>query len=311
MRAVFRGGASRIIRPSILICLLAASLLASCSSAGNSYVNEPPGDAAAELLAEEAVRQFKQLEDKYGARLGVYAMDTGTGLTIEHRSDERFAYASTFKALAAGAVLMQNTMEQLDEIITYTEDELVTYSPITEKHVDTGMTLKDLCDAAIRYSDNTAGNLLLRKLGGPEGFQASLEQMGDTTTKPARFELELNNFRPGDIRDTSTPKALATTLQALTVGKLLTADKRDLLVGWLQHNTTGDELIRAGVPEDWVVGDKTGLASYGTRNDIAVLMPPGEDPVILAIMTRYDTEDADYNNALVAEAARITVEVMK
>ncbi|MGV3466757.1 MAG: class A beta-lactamase [Heyndrickxia sp.] len=257
-------------------------------------------------------RKFVQLEKKFDARLGVYAIDTGTNRTIAYRPDERFAYASTYKVLAGGAVLQQNSMDKLDEVIHYTKDDLVSYSPITEQHVDTGMTLKEICEAAIRYSDNTAGNLLLEKLGGPKGFEKSLREIGDKVTKSDRSETELNEASPGDKRDTSTPRALANSLKAFTVNNnVLPSDKRTILIDWMRGNTTGDKLIRAGAPKGWVVGDKSGAGSYGTRNDIAIVWPPNRKPIIIVILSTRDTKDAIYNDALIENAAKVAFKALR
>lgn len=256
-------------------------------------------------------RKFAQLEKKFDARLGVYAIDTGTNKTITYRPDERFAYASTYKALAAGAVLQQYSMAQLDEVIHYSKNDLVSYSPITEQHIDTGMSLKEICEAAIRYSDNTAGNLLFHKLGGPSGFEESLRQIGDHVTIANRFETELNEAIPGDLRDTSTPRALATSLKAFTLSDLLPAKKRVILTDWMKGNTTGDKLIRAGAPKGWEVGDKSGAGSYGTRNDIAIVWPPNREPIIIAILSSRDTKDATYNDELIARAAKLVFKALK
>ncbi|MEK3889406.1 class A beta-lactamase [Bacillus sp. FSL K6-3431] len=255
--------------------------------------------------------KFAQLENDFDARLGVYAIDMGSNKTIEYRPEERFAFTSTYKALAAAIVLKQNTMEELKEVITYTEDDLVSYSPVTEKHVGTGMTLMDISEAAVRYSDNTAGNLLFNELGGPEGFEQALRQIGDDITQADRYEPELNEFTPGDPRDTSTPKALATSLGAFAVGDILSDDKRELFTDWLLGNATGDTLIRAGSPEDWEVGDKSGAGSYGTRNDIAVVFPKNREPIVIAIMSRHDTENAKYDDALIANAAEVALNALK
>lgn len=261
------------------------------------------------MTSRITIKKFVQLEKKFDARLGVYAIDTGTNKTIAYRPNERFAYASTYKVLAAAAVLKKNSIEKLNEVIHYSKDDLVTYSPITEKHVDTGMSLKEISEAAIRYSDNTAGNILLQQLGGPKGFEKSLKQIGDHVTKANRFETDLNSAVPGDIRDTSTAKALATDLKAFTVDNTLT--KRTILTDWMRGNATGDELIRAGAPIGWEVGDKSGAGSYGTRNDIAIVWPPNRAPIILAILSNRFTKDAHYDNALIAEAAKVVLNDLK
>lgn len=275
---------------------------------------EKTTEPSSQKEAEESTdldETFATIESDYDARVGVYAIDTGSDQTIDYRSEERFAFASTYKALAAALVLKQNSMEELEEIITYTEDDLVSYSPITEKHVDTGMTLAELSEAAVRTSDNTAGNLLFEELGGPEQFQKSLREIGDDVTQSDRYETALNEFTPGNTRDTSTPVALATSLQGFAVGDLLTDDKRARLLDWMKGNATGDTLIRAGAPEGWTVADKSGAGRYGTRNDIAVVWPPDREPIILAIMTRHDTEDAEYDDALIAEVAEATLNALK
>ncbi|WP_420720174.1 class A beta-lactamase Bla1 [Bacillus cereus] len=256
-------------------------------------------------------KEFSQLEKKFDARLGVYAIDTGTNRTISYRPNERFAYASTYKALAAGVLLQQNSIDKLNEVINYTKDDLVEYSPVTEKHVDSGMTLGEIVEAAVRSSDNTAGNILLNKIGGPKGYEKALRQMSDRVTMADRFEAELNEAIPGDIRDTSTAKAIATNLKAFTVGNALPAHKRNILTEWMKGNATGDKLIRAGVPTDWVVGDKSGAGSYGTRNDIAIVWPPNKAPIIIAILSSKDEKEDTYDNQLIAEAAKVVINALR
>ncbi|MCM3245187.1 class A beta-lactamase [Cytobacillus firmus] len=303
--SVFSKNRLKAVRLVSLVLLLA---LTGC--ANGSYQSDV---SAAENSKETSVntkQKFKKLEKEFDARLGVYAYDTGTKKTITYRSNERFAYASTFKPLAAAILLQRKSLEEMNEIITYTSDDLVTYSPVTEKHVKTGMTLRELCEAAIRFSDNTAGNLILEELGGPEGFEAALKEMGDTVTKPERFETDLNEAEPGDIRDTSTPEALAASLQKVLIGHFLTEEKRNILTEWMRGNVTGDPLIRAGVPSGWEVADKSGAAGFGTRNDIAIVWPPNREPIIMTILSSRDSKDAEYDNALIAEAAEMAIKAL-
>jgi beta-lactamase class A len=252
--------------------------------------------------------RFSALERRYDARLGVVALEVDTGRVVAHRPDERFAFASTIKALQVGALLRTATDADLDRVVRWTEDDLVTYSPITEQHVADGLTVRELADAAVRYSDNTAANLLFDELGGPAGLTAELGRIGDTTTTSVREEPDLNTAVPGDPRDTSTPRALARSLASYTLGCVLTPDRRAELVDLLVRNTTGDALVRAGAPDGWTIGDKTGSASYGTRNDIAVAWPPaGSDrsPVVIAVLTSGDEVDDPTHDALVADATRV------
>lgn len=251
--------------------------------------------------------EFEALETEFDARLGVYAIDTATGAEVSFRADERFAYASTFKALAAAAVLQKNTAAGMQRVVTFTSDDLITYSPVTELRIDGGMTLLEIADAAVRFSDNTAGNLLLDELGGPGGFDAALAAIGDDTTRAERWEAGLNDAVPGDPRDTTSPRAFATDLREFALGDAMSADKQAVLIEMLKANTTGANLIRAGVPADWVVGDKTGSGGYGVRNDIAIVWPPGRDPIVMAIMSTRDSPGAERYDALIARAATAVV----
>ncbi|MFD7365962.1 MULTISPECIES: class A beta-lactamase [Nocardiopsis] len=290
-----------------LVAALALVPLVGCGTAGEGASEEvSSADALVDVEAE-----FEALEAEYDTRLGVYALDTGSGEEVEFREDERFAFASTFKSLLAGVVLSENSLEEMERVITYDEDALVSHSPITEENVGTGMSLLELCDATVRFSDNAAANLLLEELGGPEGFTESLEELtGDDVTTLDRYETDMSAAVPGDERDTSTPEALAGSLEAFTLGDVLPEDRREVLVDMLVRNTTGDAVIRAGVPEGWVVGDKTGTGGYGTRNDIAVVWPEEGDPIVLAVLSTMEVEDAEPQDSLIAEATEVVVEAL-
>jgi beta-lactamase class A len=298
----------------VSVVLLSCVTLIGCSNS-NTPSESPKQTKQTNPIKQENTGDdsFAKLEKEYDAKLGIYALDTGTNQTVSYRSDDRFAFASTSKSLAVGALLRQNTIEALDERITYTREDLSNYNPITEKHVDRGMTLKELADASVRYSDSTAHNLILKKLGGPSAFEKILREIGDTVTNSERFEPELNEVNPGEKHDTSTPKAIAKTLQSFTLGTVLPSEKRELLVDWMKKkNTTGDKLIRAGVPKGWEVADKTGAGSYGTRNDIAVIWPPNKKPIVLAILSNHDKEDAEYDDKLIADATfKIVLNTLK
>ncbi|ASV67514.1 MULTISPECIES: class A beta-lactamase [Cytobacillus] len=275
---------------------------------GCSKENEVNGG---EVKAEDVSSgKFAQLEEKYGAKLGVYAIDTGNEETVAYQEDERFAYASTFKALAGAVLLKENPISILDEKRMYTKEDLVTYSPITEKYVDEGMTLREIAKAAMQYSDNTAGNLLFAELGGPDQLEEALRAIGDDVTEMDRLETELNEATPGDTRDTSTPKALATNLRIVGLTDELSEEKREIFQEWFKGNTTGDTLIKSGVPTDWIVGDKSGAASYGTRNDIAIVWPPNDEPIVIAILSNKQEKEAEYDDQLIGEATEIVLETL-
>lgn len=266
------------------------------------------GAARAERLAA-AREQLQQLEAEFKGRLGVFALDAGSGEHLGHRADERFPFCSTFKMMLAAAVLGRSVREPrlLQQRLAYSKRDLVSYSPITEKHAGAGMTVAALCEATVQVSDNTAANVLMKRIGGPAAVTAFARSIGDESFRLDRWETELNTAVPGDPRDTTTPQAMARSLQALALGDALPALQRSQLQDWLRGSTTGAQRIRAGVPADWRVGDKTGTGDHGTANDIAVLWPPHRAPVLLTVYTTQPVQDAKPRNEVLASAARIVV----
>lgn len=283
-------------RRTMLLAAAALPLMGACST--------PPRQGRDDSAAEA---QLAQLERTLDGRLGVFVLDTADGAHLGFRANERFPFCSTFKVIVASAILDRSARVPglLRQRVRYAQSELVTYSPVTEKHVADGMTVAELCAAGIQYSDNTSANLLVKMLGGPEGVTAFARAVGDGAFRLDRWETELNSALPGDPRDTTTPEAMARSLQALALGNALQAPSRALLQDWMRGNTTGAARIRAGVPADWRVGDKTGTGDYGSANDIAVLWPPNRAPVVVAIYTTRHQQDAGARGDVVAAAARI------
>ncbi|HWT72512.1 MAG TPA: class A beta-lactamase [Oxalicibacterium sp.] len=267
---------------------------------------------AAEATGEKAKigASLAALEKTLDGRIGLFALDTGSGAQLAYRADERFPFCSTFKVIAAAAVLAKDMQAPglLQRRIRYAQRDLVPYSPITEKHVGDGMTVAALCAAAIQYSDNTAGNLLIDLLGGSAAVTAFARAVGDMQFRLDRRETELNTAIPGDPRDTTTPKAMGQTLQRLALGDALASAQRTQLQDWMRGNTTGDSRIRAGIPSGWQAADKTGTGDYGSANDIAILWPPGRAPVVLAVYTTRHQKDAGARNDVIAQATRIAVD---
>lgn len=261
----------------------------------------------------DAIRNaLADLEKRTGGRLGVSALNTADGRKINYRADERFPFCSTFKIILSGAVLKRSARNEalLQKVIHYEKTDLVSWSPITEKHVADGMCVAALCAAALQYSDNTAANLLMKLLGGPSAVTAYARSIGNASFRLDRHETELNTAIPGDPRDTATPASMTDSLYGLALGNMLPSAQRNQLIDWLLGNTTGDKRIRAGVPGTWQVGDKTGSGNYGTANDIGILWPPGRQPIVLAIYHTQTDAKAKWNDAVIAEAASIVTSAM-
>ncbi|RSZ58422.1 class A beta-lactamase [Massilia atriviolacea] len=287
-------------RRTLLIAGACAPLLAACATA--------PG-AGAGAARSEAQARLAALETAAGGRLGVDAIDTGDGRRLGHRADQRFPMCSTFKAIAAAAILAhgKNVPGWLDQRVRYGKADLVSYSPLTEKHVDAGMTIGELCAATIQYSDNAAANLLMKLIGGPDGVTGFARSVGDTVFRLDRWETELNTAIPGDPRDTSTPAAMASLLRRVALDDGLPAAQRDQLQNWMRGNTTGDTRIRAGVPAGWAVADKTGTGAYGSSNDIGIVFPPQGAPVVLALYYTQADPQAKANSEILAAATKVVM----
>ena len=249
-----------------------------------------------------------QLEARYGGRLGVVAVNSGTGARLAYRPSERFAMCSTFKVLLVGAVLARadSREERLDRHVVYGKTDLLEYAPVTRTNVRLGfMTVKALCEAAIEYSDNTAANLLLRAIGGPDRVTTYARSLGDSRTRLDRTEPSLNSAIPGDERDTTTPGAMVANLQKLLTGSALSLPSQRKLRSWLSGCRTGTACIRAGVPASWRAGDKTGSGAHATRNDIAVLYPPSRSPVFVAAYYTGSSASSEARDGILAEVGRI------
>lgn len=286
---------------------------------GCARPSEPVKAAPAQTLTvprEQAGAQLRlqlaQLEREIGGRLGLAALNTATGARVEARADERFAMCSTFKLTLVSAVLarVDAGQEQLERRIAFGESALLEYAPVTREHLaEGGMSVDALCAAAITRSDNTAANLLLETVGGPPGLTAYFRSLGDSVTRLDRNEPLLNTALPDDPRDTTTPRAMLATMNAILVGNALSAASRTRLCDWLVATTTGLNRLRAGFNTKFRAGDKTGTGENGATNDLAVVWPSGSPagngPVLIAAYTMGSSASTEQIGAGLSRAARL------
>lgn len=267
----------------------------------------------ADALADPAPAPgFAALERELDGEIGVAAIDGASGRSVGHRQERRFPLCSTFKVVLAAALLARAGREPglLDKRLRLPKKDFVSYSPVTGTHVDGEMSVAALCATALQYSDNTAGNALLREFGGPAELTRYARSLGDTRFRLDRWETALNSALPGDERDTTTPLAMAHTLRRLLLLDGLAPAGQARLLDWMLGNTTGGTRIRAGVPAGWRVADKTGTGDYGSANDVGVVYPPGRPPIVLAIYTRRPVKDAEARSDIVARAAAIALRAL-
>lgn len=251
--------------------------------------------------------RLARIEKRCGGRMGVALLDTGSGQILGHRMDEPFPMCSTFKVLAVAAVLarVDDGSEHLQRSVPVRQADIIEHAPVTSKHIGSGMTVAELCEATIMVSDNTAANLLLNSLGGPGAVTAFARRIEDPHTRLDRIEPMLNEATPGDLRDTTTPRAMAQDLNSLVRGSALSATSRALLKNWMVQCKTGDNKIRSAFTKDCLVADKTGSGDQNTSNDIGIIWPGNQAPFVLAIyLTGCKFDSADQQSAIIAEATR-------
>ena len=244
--------------------------------------------AASDSMANElgAPASLSAIEQTIGGRLGVFVVDTATQKTIEHRPDERFAMCSTFKWLLAAQFLHQVDLGTVrpQEQVPFDRGDLLDYSRVSKSKVQEGrIALSEAAAAAVTFSDNTAANLLLKRLGGPPALTRYARGLGDAVTRLDRQEPGLNENALGDLRDTTSPRAMVSLLQAVFLGDALSTRSREQLLGWLRSSATGYARLRAGLPRDWRVGDKTGTGGNGAFNTVGIAIPPGREPLLFAV----------------------------
>jgi beta-lactamase class A len=265
-----------------------------------------PAHATQKNLEQAPDPSWAAIEAESGGRLGIAVLDTATGRFDGHRLGERFPMCSTFKWLAAALALQRVDagLERLDRRVAVRREMLVSHSPVSERHVGgNGMSIAELCEAAVLVSDNAAANLLLASFGGPAAITRYARTLGDTQTRLDRTEPALNEARPGDPRDTTTPRSMAIALQSALLGTALSEASRARLVAWMEAVRTGTDRLRDGLPPDWRVADKTGTGARGTTNDVAVVWPPNRAPLVITAYLTDSQADAKRLNAALAAVA--------
>jgi beta-lactamase class A len=299
-----------LIAAAAVACERAAAGTDTASSAGGAEAVGAEGVAsstAGAAHATGAAGRIAALEKRQGGRLGVFAVNTATGRHLEHRSGERFAMCSTFKFLAAAAILQRvdRGKDHLDRSIEYGESDLLEYAPVSKEHVKEGrMVLADVCAAAVQWSDNTAANLLLQILGGPQGVTAFISKLGDNVTHLDRTEPALNVVGPGETHDTTTPASMVGLLSTVLFGQVLSPDSRARLEGWMLDAKVGEHRIPAGLPPGWRIAHKTGTWS-NQANDVGVVWPPNRAPIIVATFYVRDGTPPEQREGMLRDVGRI------
>ncbi len=262
------------------------------------------------LMAQDdnLLTEVDRIERQLDARVGFAAYDLETEQRWEYNADQLFAMSSTFKTLACAALLQRvdEGSEQLERRVKVSASDIVTYSPVTEAYADSReISLFELCEATMTTSDNTAANLILQAMGGPQAVTEFVRELGDSVTRLDRWETELNEAIPSDERDTTTPNAMVSNLEKLVVGNALSPQSKNQLREWLVNNEVADGLFRSQMPDEWVIGDRTGAGGFGSRSITAVIWPPEREPTIVAFYITETDASFEERNTAIAELGSV------
>ena len=249
----------------------------------------PPDQSPVGRLAAE----LRLIEAAGNGTLGVEIYDTASGMAVGINRDRRFGHASSFKFSLAALLLQRHAagLIDADQKVMWAEADMIAHAPFTRERMATGATLRELARAAQITSDNPAANILLRQLGGPAGLTAFWRSIGDEVSRVDRNEPEMNLVPATEFRDTTRPAAMARTVAKLIYGDVLPEAERAELKSWMLATETGLKRVRAGLPKDWVAGDKTGTSGLiGTEYnyiDIGFAEgPKGQPPLTFACYFR-------------------------
>ena len=230
-------------------------------------------------------QSIEKVESRVSARIGVAVYDTETNEMWSYKGDERFPMMSTFKTLACANLLYDSENEGLDleSKVRVESNELIAWSPITKEFVGKDISLKDACTATMEMSDNTAANIVLAGIDGPNGLTEFLRSTGDNKTRLNHIEPDLNHARPGDVRDTTTPNTMVKTLNDLVYGNVLSEASKAQLKTWMKDNKVSDGMIRSILPDGWNIADRSGAGAYGSRAITAIVWCETRAPLIISI----------------------------
>jgi beta-lactamase class A len=228
--------------------------------------------------------QVKTLSQK-GWQIGISILDMDNKM-ISINGDQRFPLDSTVKAIACANVLSKVDAKKLtlNDSKTITQKDLVTYSPVVKDYVNKKLTLKEACQITTAYSDNTAANIAISAGGGPKGLTSFMRSIGDEITRSDRYEPDL---------------VINPSMKKLLTGKVLSKDSKEQLKQWMMGNKVADNMLRAALPKEWKIADRTGASDYGIRGITSMVWSETHAPVFISIYVRKSETSLDERSAVI------------
>jgi beta-lactamase class A len=311
------------------------------------------------LAASQAQAQLSNLQPTVAqlerslvhGRVGVAVQDLATGETFMSRGNQRFPMQSVFKLPLGIAVLKLADQGKLDLNQTITirrEDLSIWYSEINDSFKGpTNYTVAELLTLAVAHSDNTAADLLMKRVGGPKRVDAILAKIGVRGIRIDRYERQLQpdctglgSFRPEltseagveaaiarlshartraamarylhDPRDTSTPRGMLRLIRDLDEGRLLSPPSTRRLIDIMVSSTPGAKRLKAGLPSGTILAHKTGTGYAlngiaGAINDAAIATLPNGRKLAIVVFLAGSSGTSDSRDKLIADVARAVV----
>jgi beta-lactamase class A len=303
--------------------------------------------------------KMQQLNDEVGAiadrvrpaLLGAGLLNLDSGQVWTLNGEKWFPMQSVFKAPLAAAVLSEADAGRLslDERITLRDIDLSPlYSPIAEAFpARRDYSLRDFLASMVVTSDNTAADLLMRRIGGPGAVTAWLTGKDIAEVRVDRYERDLQPesvglepFRPiwkdrasyrravasvppvqrraaeirymADPRDSATPRGMLQFLELLDSRQLISPASTTLLEQLMIATAPGIGRLKAGLPKGATLAHRTGTGATDQGlslavNDVGVIVLPDKRRYAAAVFLRGSTLGADASDAVIAEVARAMV----
>lgn len=267
-----------------------------------------------------AATLFTMPPQKSDAVIGVTAIHLESGERISVRGSQHFPMGSVYKFPIALAVLkrVDSGALSLEQPITIEPHQFAPggYSPIRDdaKGKAVTLTVGELLEAMVDWSDNTATDVLLELIGGPRTVSTRMAELGAARVRVDRSETEIHrdlkqpgyeDRYPADVRDSATPDAMADLLRTFWLGRDgLSRESHALLVKHMTNSPTGHRKLRAALPEGWTLAHKSGQMPR-TSNDAGILISPdGKQHIAIAIFATNAKDDAKIVDADIVAVTR-------
>jgi len=262
--------------------------------------------------------RLEALAALHHGKVAIALKHLGCGETYFRDADDVMPTASLIKLAVMAEVYAQAEAGKvkLDDMVTLKKDDQVPGSGILTDHFSPGasFSLRDAVRLMIVYSDNTATNLVLDKVG----IKSVNERMAGLGLKHTRinakvFKGSTTSVDPARTKQyglgSTTAREMLTLVELLHKGELVSADASKAMLEHLKKCDDKDKFPRF-LPKGVTTAHKTGSVS-DARTDAGLIFFK-EGPVALVVLTSQNQDKSwtpdNAGNKLCADIARAVVE---